>query len=194
MNNELLTLESSLIDYFEIESTQAQVLSSQFTQRQVEKGAYLLKQGQTCKSLDFIASGVLRIFATLENGKEVTQWIGLPGSFVTELSGLMFDLPARWNIQCLTDCDLYSVSKDSYRNLTKSFNNWSEIEKAFLAKCFVTLEDRVFGFLSMTAEERFEQLMRYAPEVFQSASQQYVASMLGMTPETFSRIRKKMVS
>jgi CRP-like cAMP-binding protein len=68
---------------------------------------------------------------------------------------------------------------------------WPEIEKTFIARCFTVLEDRVMTHLSLTAEERYEAFFQYNPELFNTAPSQYLASMLGMTPETFSRIRKK---
>jgi hypothetical protein len=71
---------------------------------------------------------------------------------------------------------------------------WPEIEKQFIAGCFITLEDRVFNHLSLSAEERYDQLFAFNQDLFRHVPQQYLASMLGMTPETFSRIRAKKVS
>jgi len=68
------------------------------------------------------------------------------------------------------------------------------LEKLFIAKCFITLETRVFHQLSMSAEQRVLNLFEINPEIFLRVPLQYIASMLGMTPETMSRIRKKMSS
>jgi CRP-like cAMP-binding protein len=68
------------------------------------------------------------------------------------------------------------------------------LEKLFIARCFIMLEDRIFTHLSMTAEERYNFFFENNKELFNQVPLQYIASMLGMTPETFSRIRKKQLS
>lgn len=68
------------------------------------------------------------------------------------------------------------------------------MEKQFIAGCFVQLEDRVFSHLSLSAEERYDKLFENNKEIFNQVPLQYLASMLGMSPETFSRIRNKKIS
>ncbi len=70
---------------------------------------------------------------------------------------------------------------------------WHELEKMFLVRCFTIMEDRIFSHLSMSAEERYQFFFQHNQELFNQVPQQYLASMLGMTPETFSRIRKKQL-
>ena len=72
--------------------------------------------------------------------------------------------------------------------------SWPMLEKQFIAKCFLVLEDRVFSFLSLSSEERYTLLFESRKELFNQVPLNYIASMLGMTPETLSRIRKKQVS
>jgi CRP-like cAMP-binding protein len=83
---------------------------------------------------------------------------------------------------------------DNYQNIGAVVPEWHELEKFFIAKCFLNLEDRVYTFLSMTAEERFHHFYEQKQELFNLVPLQYIASMLGMTPETLSRIRKKLTS
>ncbi len=71
---------------------------------------------------------------------------------------------------------------------------WQVLEKLFIAKCFTVMEDRIFAHLSMTAEERYVSFFEANKELFNQVPLQYIASMLGMTPETFSRIRNKMTT
>jgi CRP-like cAMP-binding protein len=69
---------------------------------------------------------------------------------------------------------------------------WNELEKLFIINCFSTLEDRIFSHLAMSAEERYQFFFANNKELFNQVPLQYIASMLGMTPETFSRIRKRI--
>ena len=125
--------------------------------------------------------------------KEITQWISTKGYFSTDLSSFVFDTVSSLSIQALTDSEVYSITKADYQIIGELVPKWHELEKLFLVRCFVTLEERVFSHLSMTAEERYDYFFENNREIFNQVPLQYIASMLGMTPETFSRIRKKQL-
>jgi len=186
-------LQSYIANYFDLKPGQLKKLAEQFHPQTLKKDAFLIRTGSYFGQLSFIKAGHLRVFEYVD-GKEITQWISSKGEFITDLDSLIFGKPARRNVQSLTDCELYTISKERYRNLGTIVPQWGELEKLFIAKCFITLEDRVFGFLSMTAEERYMQLFQYKKELFNQVPLQYLASMMGMTPETLSRIRKKTTS
>ena len=184
-------LEQYIKSYFGIVTADdlAEIVSL-FKLQRLQKGKYLLKSNSPCKSLSFVQSGLLRIFVQVEE-KEVTQWISTKGYFSVDLSSFIFGTPSRWNIQALTDTELYTISVEDYNRIADLIPKWRELEKLFIVRCFTILEDRIFSHLSMTAEERYDFFFEYNRELFNQVPLQYIASMLGMTPETFSRIRKK---
>ncbi|MDV3751557.1 Crp/Fnr family transcriptional regulator [Elizabethkingia anophelis] len=159
----------------------------------MKKGDYFLNTNKECDRLSFVQSGFLRIFFETED-KEVTQWISTKGYFITDLSGFIFGQPARWTIQALTDAEIYTIRKSEYEKIKTIIPRWLELERLFIVRCFTTLEDRIFSHLSMTAEERYHFFFENNKELFNQVPLQYIASMLGMRPETFSRIRKKQLS
>lgn len=173
-----------------VEPNDLRIISSLFHSRIIKKDVFLLKTGTHCNEMFFIKSGLLRLFVYSEK-REITQWIGTPGYFVTDLTSFISDKPARWNFQSLTDLEILSISKSDYDKISQLLPKWNELEKKFLVNCFTTLEDRIFSHLSMTAEERYHFFFERNKELFNLVPLQYIASMLGMTPETFSRIRKK---
>ena len=183
-------LEQYINSYFGVRQEDLKTLSTLFKEEELKKGDYFLKTGRSCDKLSFIKSGLLRIFVPVEE-KEITQWISTKGYFVTDLSGLVFNTPARWTVQALADSELYSISKKNYNLIGNIIPRWHELEKLFIARCFSMLEDRIFSHLSMSAEERYLFFFEKNKELFNQVPLQYLASMLGMTPETFSRIRKK---
>lgn len=188
-------IEKYIESYLGIGGKDLTPIAALFQRTKLQKHDYLLKLGQYTKSMSFIKAGCLRIFAPDPKGnKDITQWISTQGMFVTDLSSFVFGTPARWNIQALSDCELYTISKEKYDQIGEYVENWTELDKLFIAKCFVTLENRVFSQLSMTAEEKVRQLLAVNPEIFLQVPLQYIASMLGMTPETLSRVRRKMIS
>lgn len=185
-------LEHYIKSYFGVSPGDLEQIASLFKPSEIKKGDNYLKTGQTAHQLSFISEGLLRIFVNTKD-KEITQWISSKGYFVTDLSSFVFDLPARWNIQALTDTKLYTIEKKQYRQLGNDIPKWHELEKLFIAKCFTMLEDRIYTHLSLSAEERYHLFFENNKTLFNQVPLQYLASMLGMTPETFSRIRKKAI-
>lgn len=189
-----MNLETYIQSYFGIvQLNELNTLVSLFKSEEIKKGQYFLKQGHPCDKLSFIQDGILRIYVQMED-REVTQWISTSGYFVTDLSSFIFNTPARFNIQALEDCSLFTIYKTDYEKIGDLVPSWHQLEKLFIAKCFTMLEDRVFGHLSLSAEERYQVLFDMNPALFNQVPLQYIASMLGMSPETLSRIRKKALS
>jgi len=186
-------LEEYIKSYFGVvKSDELKAISSLFKLTIVKKGEYYLKTGKQSDKLSFIQSGLMRIFVTTDE-KEITQWISSKGYFVTDLSSFVFENPARWTIQALVDTELYTINRKNYNRIGALIPEWHHLEKLFIIKCFSTMEDRIFSHLSMTAEERYNFFFENNRELFNQVPLQYIASMLGMTPETFSRIRKKQL-
>lgn len=178
---------------FNTEVTEAEKISQYFRPQLLRKGEFLMKAGRICDRMAFVASGLIRIF--LEAGdKEVTQWIVTQNYFTTDLSSFMLLKPGRWNMQALEDSDIWVIEREDYRQMAKAIPRWVEFERLLLIHCFIYLEERVFSHLYMSAEERFQQFFAQQPELFNQVPLQYLASMLGMTPETLSRMRKKALA
>ena len=184
---------NELQNYFELTPKELTQLADKFSELRLAKGQDLLRQGSYHPRLAFVRSGYLRVY-TETNGKEVTQWISSPGYILTDLAALVYGQAARWTITALTDCELSVISSEAYARLGRDIPGWAAAERSFLAHCFVTLENRVLSFLSMTAGQRYDAFFSEQPELFNSVPLAYLASMLGMTPETLSRIRSDRAS
>lgn len=187
----MTNLETYIQAYFKIPEESTASVATLFQEENFKKGDYFVRQGTYCQKMSFQTNGFIRVF-TERHDKEITQWIGSKNHFITDLSSFIFGQRARWHIQAITDCKLYTITLDQYKTLSKVVPNWPELEQQFLAACFLTLEDRVFSHLSMSAEERYLQFYQQNKALFSQVPLQYIASMLGMSPETFSRIRKKI--
>lgn len=185
-------LEKYIQSYFAVDRNEISKISACFQSKSIKKGDYFLKTGRDSHQLGFIQSGILREFL-LVDGREITKWISTQGYFVVDLSSFLFGQSARWNIQALTDAELFVIDRKDYQNLGQSIEGWGKLEKLFIARCFTVLEDRIVSQLSLTAEERYKQFFQFNPELFNLVPLQYIASMLGMTPETLSRMRKKVI-
>jgi CRP/FNR family transcriptional regulator, anaerobic regulatory protein len=184
-------LEQYIKSYFGVvDADDLKTIVSMFKMSVVKKNDVHLKAGRQCNKLSFVQSGLLRMFADID-GKEITQWISTKGYFSVDLASFAFGNPSKLTIQALVDTEVFSISKTDYQRIGELVPKWHELEKQFILRCFVILEERIFSHLSMTAEERYAHFFENNKELFNQVPLQYIASMLGMTPETFSRIRKK---
>jgi CRP-like cAMP-binding protein len=187
------TLENNIHEVFGIEKEECRIVASLFKRQILTKNEFFLEANEDCDQLSIIESGILRMFAQFQ-GKEVTQWIGTPGYFITDYSAFLSQSKSRWNIQALTDCSIYTISYEDYVVLNKIVPKWNELEKKFIVKCAIFMENRILSLISLSSEERYDLLFDQQRDLFNQVPLQYLASMLGMTPETFSRIRRKKTS
>jgi hypothetical protein len=121
----------------------------------------------------------------------VTQWISFQGTLITHLGGLICDEASPYNFQALTHCEFYTIDKKDYTGLVQVMPRWPVLERLLITKCFSFIETRIFSLLSMSGEERYRYLQNQNPDLFDQVPLKYLASMMGMTPESLSRIRKK---
>ncbi len=137
----------------------------------------------------FVESGYMRIY-DIVNGKEITLWIGSEGKFITSLSSFIFETSNILNIQAVTNCKLYVINRENHFKLSKIEPKWLEFDNVLLAHSFALLERKMFSQLHTTAKLRFHDLLCEEPKLFQNVPLQYIASMLGITLESLSRLRK----
>lgn len=186
-------LEQYVKSHFEIIRTnELSEVCSLFQLTTLKKGDYFLKEGKRCDKFCFIKTGYLRVFA-ITDGNEVTQWIATGGHFGTDFSSFFFNLTSRWTIQALDNTELFIITKENYNKIGELVSQWAELERTFLIKCLTMMESRIHYHLSMSAEERYRLFFENNKALFNQVPLQYIASMLGMTPETFSRIRRKQL-
>jgi len=186
----MTVLENYLHQHFDMSPDDCKIMSASFIPELIKKGDYFLHRGKSSDRLSFIEQGMLRIYVDMPD-REITQWISTSGTFVTDFNAFFYQRPSLRTIQALSDTRLLTISHAAYEALGKTMSVWKEFERLFIGKCFVFMETRVFDLISLSAEERYQRLFEHDSNLFNQVPLQYIASMLGMTPETFSRIRKK---
>ena len=109
-------LEKYIQTYFRVNQDDLSKISTFFKPMTLKKGDYFLKTGRNSDRLGFVQSGILREFVLIED-KEITKWIYTKGYFAVDLASYIFKLPARWNVQALTDCELYYLDNNDYEKI-----------------------------------------------------------------------------
>ena len=155
------------------------------------KNDHLLTEGKTCKHLYFLCQGALRGYYILD-GKEITHWFAFENDFVTSFHSFITGEPAVENLQLLEGSILLSISRDS---LTQLLNQYHEIERAVriaYEKYYIRLEERFVNAQFKTAAERYETLLRQTPHILERVPLGQIASYLGISQETLSRVRSRI--
>lgn len=189
----MLDLRTFLKHHLDIPDSLIPTVLSFYQEGVVKKDGFLVKKGQYCQKLCYIREGYLRFFSYSDT-KTITHWIFGNDQLVTDLSGFYLREPAKWNIQAITETQIQYITFDDYQKLRQTIPKWDAYEKRLLIKLMSSLENRVYAFLSMSAEERYQYLFEAHHEIFNELPLNFLASMLGMTPETLSRIRRKINS
>ena len=168
-----------------------ELLHACFEQVVYPKNHQLVTEGTICRQLYFMEKGALRGYYNLD-GKEITHWFGFENDFVTSFHSFITQEPAVENIQLIEGSILWVISKDT---LTSLFNSHPEIERIVriaYEKYYIRLEERYVNAQFKTAAERYEQLFNESPHILERVSLGQIASYLGISQETLSRIRSRL--
>lgn len=156
----------------------------------VEKGTYLLREGEICKHLYFICKGAIRGY-TKEGTKEVTTWITAENEMVTSIRGLSMQHPSLENIQAIEPCDLIVAHYDALQYLYKQHIEVNIVGRKLLEQYYSDAEERAFISRIPNAGKRYQHFLETKSNLANRIPLKYIASFLGMTIETLSRIRSK---
>lgn len=185
------SLLSHLRNYHRLSPEAETALSACFTSVILARNEFLLTESQICRHLYFLEKGALRGFYNLED-KEITHWFAFENDFVTSFHSFTTGEPAVENIQLIEGSILWSISKDT---LTGLFNQFHEIERLVriaYEKYYIRLEERFVNAQFKTAAERYDQLLQQTPHILERVPLGQVASYLGISQETLSRIRSRL--
>ncbi|HEY4289959.1 MAG TPA: Crp/Fnr family transcriptional regulator [Puia sp.] len=161
--------------------------------RRLKKKQYLLRQGNICRFHTFVCSGCLRSYRIDDNGNEHIFSLSPANHWVTDRVSLATDTPSNEFIDALEDSSVIQLSADSFKTLLKEIPNFDTLNTKIIADDFGTSRDRIYMMLSHQAEERYRQFIRCFPQLHRRLPVFMIASYLGITRETLTRIRSNMI-
>lgn len=167
-----------------------QEIVSHFECKNIPRNGFFLKSGKVSNEYLFLEEGVLRAFTLAVSGEEVTTNFFTKNRLVFEPSSLFIRTVSKENIQALTDCKGFSIAYEKLNMLFHSIPEFREFGRAMLVKEFAAFKARTLSSITETAEEQYARLLSENPEIFQSAQLKHIASYLGVTDSSLSRIRR----
>ncbi|TDQ08678.1 Crp/Fnr family transcriptional regulator [Pedobacter metabolipauper] len=164
-----------------------------FAEKRLRKKQYLLQEGDVCKYLSFVASGLIRTYNVDEKGEEHMSIFGWEGWWVSDFNSFLSGEPAVFNIDAIEDSELLIISRSDYDELTLAVPIMDRYFRILFQNSLVTKERRLMSSITHTAEQKYVELMDSSPEIINRIPQNMVASYLGIAPETLSRIKRNLI-
>lgn len=165
-------------------------LRKSFTFKKFQKGEHVLRENCVANELSFITKGYFRIYIN-NDGEEVTIHLEGPNHLITSFYSFISRTPSQENLQAVTDAEILCVKYDDLEKLFSSSHNLEHAGRLLIQKHFIDKEQRVVSFIKESGDMRYKNMMERRPDLLLNIPLQYIASYLGMKPETLSRIRSK---
>ncbi|MEN5379997.1 Crp/Fnr family transcriptional regulator [Sphingobacterium kitahiroshimense] len=178
--------------YARFSETDIAIIKSKFTQHKFKQKEYILEEGQVSTHLHFIAIGLVRIFY-VRDGKEITSYLSSDNGFVSSYSSFINQSKSYEYIQCLEKSQTLAITYKDMQELYEAVPQWERIGRFFSEQNVLCLADRLLKLQSIPAKEKYLEFLKTSSEkIVQRTPLIHIASYLGITPESLSRIRSEI--
>src|SRR5690554_66377 len=168
-----------------------QAISNKHQQIKCGKGTFLLQEGDTLNRYYILMEGVVHSYVNDANGNRITIDLFQPGEVVIDVNALFQHKKTVENWQCLTDCTLLSITFEDFQELFHNIYGFREWGRNWMANALFEMKERSMEMITQTATERYARLIKQKPFLFNYVPLKYIASYLGVTDTSLSRIRKE---
>lgn len=175
-----ISLDQQEIDHF----------TSLLKQKQIARKDFLLKEGQSCKVINYVESGALRAFHVDQEGKDSTIMFAIADWWITDMYCFVTGQPAMQHIAAIEDSVVWQLQKEDLDRLFIAIPKFERFFRIIMQNAYIREQVRVLQSLSLTAEERYDIFVNKYPQLLPHLTQKQIASYLGITPEFLSALRK----
>jgi len=165
---------------------------NQFQPWRADKKEILIQQGDPTSIVRFMISGLVRLFFVDDEGDEQTKFFLRPGFFLVPMHSLFFDKESWFSIQAATPCHGVAIDAKTFKRLLKTDLQWANYWNCYMTQLFIAKENRERDLLTMDARQKYHDLLNSSPEIALHVPLHQIASYLGITDVTLSRIRKDL--
>lgn len=171
--------------------TSKELLKQSITEVQYKKGHILLKADTIEKNIYFIKKGIARAYSHIPD-TEITFWFGKEGDTIISMKSYIANLKGYENIELLEDCELYELKAENLQRLFETDIHIANFGRRFAEKELIKTEERLISRQVRTATERYKELLKNSPDIVQRVQLGHIASYLGITQVSLSRIRAEI--
>lgn len=158
----------------------------------VERNKFLVKEGEVCRYVYFIAQGCLQVFIHDADMNETTRDIVVEGNWCSELQSFGSGKPATENIKTVEPCELLAIDRPGFQKMMETVPQFDKVYKQILEASYANSVYRINTFVSLSALDRIKWLMDFRPQLMTRISSKLLASYLGINKDVFSRLKARL--
>ncbi len=189
MHQHLLDLVSSKV---KLGDNDIELCKTYFEPVHYPKNRIIEEEHKVPACLYYVVKGFMRLFHYNDAGDEVTTHINCPPGFITSYFNFINQTRSNENVECITECELLRITKSNLDRLVAESKAFSDFSTLVFQQSILYNETRSRELATLTAEQRYKKLIENYPAILHNVPVQYIASFLGMKPESLSRIRRQM--
>ncbi|MFP5039902.1 Crp/Fnr family transcriptional regulator [Parasediminibacterium sp. JCM 36343] len=163
-----------------------------FKPLKVDRNKFLVREGEVCKYVYFIAKGCLQVFVYDHDMNETTRDIVTEGTWCSELISFGSGKPATENIKTIEPCDLLAIDRQGFQKMMETVPQFDKVYKQILETSYANSVYRINTFVALSALDRIKWLMEFRPKLMTRVSSKLIASYLGINKDVFSRLKAKL--
>jgi CRP-like cAMP-binding protein len=186
--------ETKIQQFVNLNEAELDAAKSYFIPRKLRKRQYLLQNDEACKHLAFVERGVLRSYTLDDKGNEHIIQFAFEGWWISDLYSFYTGEPSIYNIDALEDAELLILTHTGMEAMLEEIPKLERTFRMLIQNSYITLQRRLAGNLSLSAETRYKNFVGLYPDMYNRIPQHMIASFLGVTPETLSRIKKQLLN
>ncbi len=172
----------------------ADEIASYFVKEKIDKQSLIIQEGKTSKKSYFLYQGIIRCYTNDTNGDEVTTRLFSAPDFLNDSLSFFKQEPSEENYETITDCLVWSINHENMQHCFHNIPEFREWGRMLLTMNYVQLHKHMLSFHKRTAQERYLDLLTAHPEIIQQVPLKVIASYLGVTKYSLSRIRKEITT
>lgn len=167
---------------------------SHFTPKRLRRKQFFLQEGDVCNRTAFIEKGAMYSYTTDAKGGQRVMQFAFEGFWISDLYSFFTREESKLNIEALEDCELLLLDHEQHEYLLKNVPQYETYTRILYQNAYVALQQRLEGTIGLTAEEKYSKFAEQYSAIINRVPQHLIASYLGVTPETLSRIRRQIAS
>lgn len=183
---------SQVKDKVLLSEAEQKLVKTFFSPKKIRKKQYLLQEGNICRHLAFVEKGLLRSYNVDEKGIEHMIHFAWEGWWMADMLSFLSNEPSTYHIDAIEDAELLLISQTDFEEMLLKVPVMERYFRILFQNNIISKERRLISSISNSAEEKYIHLTATNPELIKRIPQQLVASYLGITPETLSRVKKKL--
>ena len=185
------SLASYLIEKGGLTNDELSLVEEVAIPKKIRKRQFLLQEGDVSHYISFVVKGCFRLYSIGKNGEEYSMRFAIENYWTSDFDSFNSGLPSRYNIDALEDGELLMLKKDKFDSLIETIPNFKKLVDKLTAKNYEVHQNRILSNISDTAEEKYDNFIKSYPMIYERIPLHMVASFLGLSRETLSRVRQQ---